>query len=466
MKKLALLLIPLLLVIFMIACDNQSNVSNTKDNDEKSKQESSEIESKEDSSDNNISYVESDSTNSDVSSDDSETITRTITGITVQLNGKDKLNQNGYTVSGSSITVDIKIEGPKNTVESLTADDFSATIDVSTIAEDGNIEMMIYYTVPSGINVIEKQDFANITIKKKSAEITPPVNNDAYMSNGIIVSGNRGMENFGGSSAAGAKTAEKLNQFKVAVGANVNVYMMPCPSASAFYAPSKYPNSIQNHVNMFNGIRDNLVDVKLVDTLSALSSHTDEYIYFRTDFHWTGLGAYYAAEELANVAGTPFDNISTYTENVVTKCFSGGLARYASVLKNDPDDVYWYVPAREHTVTYYSQETCTNPITGRTLFSGNKGYTKFIYGDSYTTHIQSNVGNGRKLLIFKDSYGNALAPYVLSSFDEVYIADYRYFKLNAKEFINEKGITDVCFAMSAFAANGSKRDYITKLLNY
>jgi hypothetical protein len=128
--------------------------------------------------------------------------------------------------------------------------------------------------------------------------------------------------------------------------------------------------------------------------------------------------------------------------------------------------MYWYVPTRNHTVEYYTRDNYKNPVTGRTLFAEGNSYSKFVYGDSYTTHIQSDVNNGRKLLIFKDSYGNALAPYVLSSFEEVYMADYREFKLNALEFIEEHGITDVCFAMSAFAVNGSKRDYITKLINY
>ena len=125
----------------------------------------------------------------------------------------------------------------------------------------------------------------------------------------------------------------------------------------------------------------------------------------------------------------------------------------------------WYIPTRAHTVTYYSKDKCTNPKTGLTLFGSNNGYTKFIYGDSYTTHIQTNVGNGRKLLVFKDSFGNALAPFLVGSFDEIYIADYREFDLNAKTFIEEKGITDVCFSMAAFSVAGSKRDNITRLLN-
>jgi hypothetical protein len=275
------------------------------------------------------------------------------------------------------------------------------------------------------------------------------------------------MEAFGGSAAAGAKTADRLNTFKAGVGDNVNVYVLPCPTASAFYAPEKYSSSINAHKNFFGGIRDNLVDVKFVDTLSALSAHTDEYLYYRTDFHWTGLAGYYAAEALADVAGTPFDDLSTYTEKVTEKCFKGALVRYASVLGNDPDDVYWYVPSREYTVTYYSVSgKLTNPKTGMSLFSSANGYTKFMHGDAYTAHIESNVGNGRKLLIFKNSYGNALAPYVLSSYDEVYIADIRQFNQNAKTFIQENGITDVCFAMSSHALAGSAKGYITKLLNY
>ena len=330
---------------------------------------------------------------------------------------------------------------------------------------------MINFTAPEGVTIKSTSDsFATVSISKITSTdkpVEPPVDPSAYISNGIVISGNRGMEQFGGSAAAGQKTAEKLNAFKAAVGDDVNVYILPAPIASAFYAPDKYPNSIKNHQNCFNGLRDALVGVKYVDALGALSAHADEDLYFRTDHHWQALGAYYAAEQLAKVAGTPFDNLSTYSVQSVDGVV-GSLYGYskANVLKNNPDTMVWYVPSREHTVTNYSVSGFSNPKTGMTLFSSNKGYTKFIYGDSYTTHIQSNVGNGRKLLIFKDSFGNALAPFVMSSFDEVYIADYREFKLNAVEFIEEHEITDVCFAMAAFSVAGSKRDYITKLINY
>ncbi len=461
MKKWLLMLIPLALIIALMACDATTVPSDNSvtDSSDKAENENSAT------SDSNVSYVENESS---VTNDISEIISKDISGIKVTLSGEDKLKSNGYSVSGFNLTVNLTVKGAKNIVDSLTADDFSASVDVSTIAEVGDaIELLINYTAPAGIEVTDKPDFATLKIVKRNTEVTPSPDNGAYMSNGIIVNGNRGMEAFGGSAAAGAKTAEKLNTFKASIGSNVNVYILPCPTASAFYAPEKYSNSIKSHTTFFGGIRDNLVNVKFVDTLAALSSHTDEYIYYRTDFHWTGLAGYYAAEALAEVAGTPFDDLSTYTENVTQNCFKGALVRYASVLGNDPDDVYWYVPSREYTVTYYNVSgNLSNPKTGMSLFSSANGYTKFMYGDAYTAHIKSNVGNGRKLLIFKNSYGNALAPYVLSSYDEVYVADIREFKQNAKTFIQDHGITDVCFAMSSHALAGSTRDYITKLLNY
>lgn len=473
MKRLTLLLLPILLCIILIACDttgeNVSNISQStsNDNDESSlSSDGSTDESTATSTESNDASVEESSSASNESSEDSSKIQEQF-DVSVTIHGTTALGNAGLSVkSGYAKNQKITVEGDKDVIGALDISKITAGVDVSGASSIGTFEFLIIYSVPENVTVVSTSaEYLTLEIVEKSNESTDPPSDSAYISNGIIIVGNRGMEQFGGSAAGGEKTALKLNQFKEAVGENVNVYIMPCPTSAAFYAPDKYPNSIKNHVNCFNGIKDNLVNVKYVDALTALSAHTDEYIYLRTDFHWSGLGGYYAAKELARVAGTPFDDLSTFTEKHVDGV-KGSLVRYASVLGNYPDTLYWYVPSREHTVTYYSVKDFTTPVKGKTLFSGNKGYTMFIYGDTFTTHIQSDVNNGRKLLIFKDSYGNALAPYVLSSFEEVYMADYREFRLNALEFIEEHGITDVCFAMSAFAVNGSKRDYITKLLKY
>ncbi len=466
---------PFLLKIALVACEGEKSNKNNKNDDKQSSIiESSEISSddtSDTSSDYSDSFGNSESTNSD-NSDNSNTptsTTKTFDTVEVIINGKDKLESAGFRIGSSSeLKVTATVSGAPEVLYGTSANDIIAEVDVSNISETGEVELMVSYTAPNNLSIIDPTDhFVTLVIKSKSSEITPPPATDVRIVNGVLISGTRAMEQFGGGASAGVSTAEKLNTFKKAVGNNVNVYILPAPLASAFYAPKGYERSITNHQNCFYGMRDALDGVKFVDTLAALSSHVDEDIYFRTDHHWQALGAYYCAEELASVAGVPFANITSFTAHSSEGMLGSFYSSYThdSVLKNNPDTMTWYEPNAAHTVTYYSRSNFKNPTTGKTLFSTNSGYTKFIYGDSYTTHIKSNVGNGRKLLIFKDSYGNALAPFVVSSFDEVYIADYRYFELNAKDFIEEQGITDVCFELAAFSVAGSKRNYITQLLD-
>ncbi len=468
MKKFALLLLPLLLIIALLACES-TETNNSSKNDKDT--ESSEIVS--DSSDNTSSDAPNNNSSTivpdnDTSVNDDVVTSKTFEAVAVTIKGENELKNAGFRLGSASVlTVQVTVKGLSSIIDSVSATDIIAEVDVSNIAESGEVDIMVVYTLPEGLTRIDpSDDFAKLVIKSTSTEIVPPPADDVRIVNGVLISGTRAMEQFGGGSSAGAATASKLNTFKEAVGSDVNVYILPAPLASAFYAPEGYERSITNHKNCFYGMRDALVGVKFVDTLAALSSHVDEDIYFRTDHHWQALGAYYCAEELASVAGVPFAKLTTFIAHSSEGMLGSFYSSYThdSVLKNNPDTMTWYEPSASHTVTYYSRNDFDSPLTGRTLFSTNNGYTKFIYGDSYTTHIKSNVGNGRKLLIFKDSYGNALAPFVVSSFDEVYIADYRYFELNAKEFIEQEGITDVCFELAAFSVAGSKRDYITKLL--
>ena len=298
-------------------------------------------------------------------------------------------------------------------------------------------------------------------------EITPVHDPGARTVNGVIVSpaGLRAMENFGGSADAGRLTAAKLNSFKKAVGSDVDVYVLCAPLASAFYAPEQYSGAITRHQDCFYALRDALEGVKYVDALGNLSLHVAEPIYSRTDHHWNALGAYYAAQQFAKTAGLPFDGLDTFTERSASGVL-GSLYGYTKdpLLAANPDVFTWYEPTRAHEVTYLSPDYASGGITGRTLFSSATGYIKFIYGDSYTTRIKTDAGTGRRLLLFKDSYGNALAPFLLSMYDEIYIADFRYFKYGAKRFIADRGITDVCFSLCAFATATGSRNYIEYVL--
>ena len=464
MKKFLLLLLPVILTISMIACGSSDGTTSSETSSKTENVNSVSSDSTAQSSSNDESKVTS-SENSDNENISDPDETKDIE-INVDVIGKSSLTSAGFSVdSNFSKKVTVTITAKKSILSALNESDIKAEIDVSDVIESGEVELMIEYNVPENVTLVQTSDsLAKINIKKVSAEIIPPVVDNVRIVNGVLISGTRAMEQFYGSASNGAKTAQRLENFKSAISDNVNVYVLPAPLASAFYAPKGYEISITRHQECFYGLRDALVNVKFVDTLQALSTHVNEDIYFRTDHHWQALAAYYCSEELAKVAGVPFDSLSTYKVQSSEGMLGSFYTTYTkdAVLANNPDTIVWYEPTKNHTVEYYSRDYYKNPVTDRTLFSTNNGYTKFLYGDSYTTHIISNnAGNGRKILIFKDSYGNALAPFLIGSFDEIYVADYRFFKLDVSDFIEQEGITDVCFSLAAFAVNSSSKIAIT-----
>lgn len=284
-----------------------------------------------------------------------------------------------------------------------------------------------------------------------------------HMSNGFLVVGNRGMEKFGGSAVGGGYTADLLNEFQEAVGPSVQVYAMPVPTAVAFYAPDGYEKSSLCIQDCFYGMRDALEGVKFADLYGAILPHKDEEVYARTDHHWFARGAYYAAEELCRVAGVPFATLDTFTEYSREGFIGSVVSAYGvTELKKYPEVFYWYEPNQDYVADYYTQDDKFK-FSG-SLFSSSGSYTKFIHGDAYCVKIATGVDNGRKLLVIKDSFGNALAPFLISGFEEVHMFDIRNFEKNALRYIENYGITDVAFALSAFTVAGSKRNNIKRLM--
>ena len=284
-----------------------------------------------------------------------------------------------------------------------------------------------------------------------------------HMSNGFLVVGNRGMEKFGGTHVGGELTAELLNKFQASVGSGVQVYAMPVPTAVAFYAPEGYEKSSLCIQDCFYGMRDALEGVKFADLYGAILPHKDEEVYARTDHHWFARGAYYAAEELCRVAGTDFATLDQFTEYSREGFIGSVVSAYGvTELKKYPEIMYWYEPTQEYECDYYTMDDKFK-FSG-SMFSSSGSYTKFIHGDAYCVKIKAGVNNGRKLLVIKDSFGNALAPFLIAGFEEVHMFDIRNFEKNALKYIETYGITDVAFALSAFTVAGTKRNNITRLM--
>ncbi len=302
-----------------------------------------------------------------------------------------------------------------------------------------------------------------------SSESDKPVGVDGVQTNGQLVvdiDGHTwGISLYGGGD--GANYATYLNEFKELVGSSVNVFNMVVPTAGAYYLPAGYEDYNASHRDSINSIANKLVNVINVDGYAALEAHTSEYIYTRTDHHWEPLGAYYAAQAFCDIAQTPVKELSTYKTETIDG-FVGTMyafTDYNERIKNDPDTFTYYIPSTEYTATYYTTDFKVDEQFSQfhSIFvdqPASGAYSTFMGGDQKIVKIETANKNGRKLCIFKDSYGNAEVPFYIDSFEEIYVCDIRYFDLYAPDFIKENGITDVLFTMCTFSAVGENAEGI------
>ena len=319
------------------------------------------------------------------------------------------------------------------------------------------------------------------TTAAPTEEEEPVINEDdsvTITNNGIAVVGTRALMLYGGSYSVGEKYAGVVNRYKELLGNDVNVYAMVIPTSCEFYSPDSvkvYCGSQKDNIDYVYSLLNNSTGV---DAYSSLKKHLREDIYLRTDHHWAPLGAYYAAQAFAETAGVPFLDISEYEQRVVHD-YVGTMYGYSgdAVLKNNPEDFVYYVPKTvDYTTTYYDYILQDGKIAGANApyeadffikYSDGSGmaYCTFMGGDAKIVKVSTNAGTGRKLAIFKDSYGNALPPFLMGSFDEITVIDMRYFTHNAIDYLKENGVTDVLFANNAFhAATASTVTYYNNFL--
>ena len=284
--------------------------------------------------------------------------------------------------------------------------------------------------------------------------ITKMVNNVMVVNSGTDHP--RAIELFSGDYDTAARYAKALNSYKSALGEDVNVWCMVVPTSQAFYTPEDIKGQYGDQLAHYHTICDQLDGVTGIPVYEVLDAHKGEQTYSRTDYHWQPLAAYYAAEQFAAYAGVPYAPLDTY-EEVVREGYLGAFYHVNEVdeLGEYPEQFTYYKPANLGSVTCTYYNTAFNNGYESSLFfennSTSSSYTVFVGTDECILETDTNVENDRVLVIFKDSYGNALVPFLTQSFSKIYLCDFRYFDCNAIDFIQEVGATDLLFAMSTVA---------------
>ena len=314
------------------------------------------------------------------------------------------------------------------------------------------------------------KDGKKTTTKKEEVVKLPEILDDGVLEGEVIVFGKgkdvRAVMGYYGMFETGALYAKTINKYKEEMP-EVNVYNMTIPTSAAYYMPKNFKDTVADQKDNIDNIASELSGIINVDVYDAIGAHTDEYIYSRTDHHWQPLGAYYAGKVFADKAGVKYADLKTY-EKCKINGFLGtmyGFSNYDSELEANPDTFIYYKPDNEYTTKYYNTDF-TYGEEGSLFFDFAEGvncYSAIMGKDEEITEITTDVDNGRTLVIFKDSFGNALVPFLTHSFEKIYVCDFRYFDENAIEFCRAVGCTDLLFSISITSC--STETHITAINN-
>ena len=278
-------------------------------------------------------------------------------------------------------------------------------------------------------------------------------------------------------------TQEAANQYIDAVSAlankvssDVTVYDIVVPISTGIYLDEKLQEELgcSDEQAAIQYIYDNM-DKKVVtiDAFTALKNHSDEYLYFRTDHHWTALGAYYAYSQLMKEKGITPTSLGEY-ETMVFDDFIGTLyaaSNQTPSLAENPDVVTAYIPLATNKMTYTDVDGNVvdyDIIYDVSDWNSDSKYNCFIAGDQSFEEIHNpNMNDGSSCVVIKESFGNAFVPFLVDHYENVYVVDYRYYPEGLTTLIQERNIKDVIFINNISAATTSSLvSNITEIVNY
>ena len=293
-------------------------------------------------------------------------------------------------------------------------------------------------------------------------EFHSDVNANAKMENaGVIVVGNapeaRALMAFKNKNKGEKGFAKVVNTYRTVFGSEVNVFCMIIPTAVEYYCPVNARNCTDPEFPVLTELYA-LVDtaVQVVDLYKVLGEHVGEDIYLRTDHHWSPLGAYYAARQFALVAEVKVPSLGDFETDTI-KDYVGSMYGFSKDVnvKKSPEDFVYYKPLDIGYETTYIRYDLDEEfqITGEEkprqgeffvkVSASSSAYCTFMGSDARITQVKTDSDCPRRLLVMKDSFGNAIPGYLFGSFEEIHVIDFRYFTHNIKDYVEEHGITDI-----------------------
>ena len=270
----------------------------------------------------------------------------------------------------------------------------------------------------------------------------------------VVIVGDAAYELYTYSDATADNYALAVNKVAAALDQKADVYDILIPLGSGITFPDNLRDQIKSSDQRaaMSSIQAKMDEtVKTVDIYDSLMTNRNEYIYFRTDHHWTALGAYYAYEDFCEVKGVTPETLDSYE----TSEFDGFLGSFYNdtnanaTLKANADVVTAYHPNMDaimHVTDSRGVEYDSKVIFDESKAAAGLKYSCFIAGDNPITEIENKeLTDGSSCIVVKESFGNAFVPFLVDHYQTIYVVDYRYWKGSISELAQEKNVDDVIF---------------------
>lgn len=211
-------------------------------------------------------------------------------------------------------------------------------------------------------------------------------------------------------------------------------------------------------------------DVNFVNLKNVYVRHAEEYLFFRSDHHWTHRGAYYAYSEFVKSVGMTPTPIEEFEVQILRDNFIGTMYSFTGDerVKYYYDTVEAYIPNKACTMTIYNKSAeSVVSVYDTCVVTSIKNYSAFIAGDHpYMVINVPENDQDKSILVIKDSYGNAFVPYLTEHYGNIIVIDPRHTDINVYEKLGDYGLDDIVFLVNSSMGNtGAWCDYFAGLIN-
>ena len=244
------------------------------------------------------------------------------------------------------------------------------------------------------------------------------------------------------------KNLNDIRRFAEKTGAKVYVGMIP--SAAEIHKerlPAGAPSFDQS---AFLQLEAEETGLEQVDFYSALMEHKEEPIFYRTDHHWTTLGAFYGANALLEQLGAEPLKQDDFTPEIASDAFNGTLYSTSGIHWLQPDTMEYWVKEDGLAVTSWKSGAPEEAsLYDRSYLEKKDKYSSFLGGNQPVCVIRNgSISDGSKVLLVRDSYSDSMAPFLAQRFGEVHLLDLRTFHASVAQYAAEEGIDRVVIAFS------------------